>query len=106
MEALLAAAIWLNIATAFNAPVSTTHSIVGAVLGAGVAAVGFDISDWPVMDKIAASGVISPMMGCIIAAACLYLIKRTITYQENMLQAAAKIVPLLIAAMVWFFPLT
>lgn len=98
MGALLAAAIWLNIAAAFNAPVSTTHSIVGA----GIAAGGFDIADWPVMDKIAASWVISPIMGDIIAAAFLYLIKRTITYQEDMLQAA-KIVPLLIAAMVWVF---
>lgn len=103
MGALLAAAIWLNIATAFNAPVSTTHSIVGAVLGAGIAAGGFDIADWSVMGKIAASWVISPIMGGIIAAAFLYLIKRTITYQEDMLRAAAKIVPLLIAAMVWVF---
>ncbi len=103
MAALLAAAIWLNIATALNAPVSTTHSIVGGVLGSGIAAGGLGIANWPVFGKIAASWVISPVMGGIIAAAFLYLIKRTITYQEDMLQAAKKIVPLLITLMVWVF---
>ena len=44
--ALLAGAIWLNIATAVGAPVSTTHSIVGGVLGAGIAAGGFGIANW------------------------------------------------------------
>src|SRR5210317_1928555 len=44
MGALLAGAVWLNIATAMGAPVSTTHSIVGGVLGAGVAAGGIDIA--------------------------------------------------------------
>lgn len=103
MAALLAAAIWLNIATALNAPVSTTHSIVGGVLGAGIAAGGFGIANWPVFGKIAASWIISPIMGGIIAAAFLYLIKRTITYQTDMLLAAKKIVPLLITLMTWVF---
>ena len=103
MAALLAAAIWLNIATALNAPVSTTHSIVGGVLGAGIAAGGMGIANWPVFGKIAASWVISPLLGGVIAAAFLYLIKRTITYKEDMLQSARKIVPLLISLMIWAF---
>ncbi len=103
LAALLAAAIWLNIATFFNAPVSTTHSIVGGVLGAGIAAGGFGIANWGVFGKIAASWVISPVLGGIIAAIFLYLIKRTITYQEDMLQAAKKVVPILIALMAWAF---
>jgi inorganic phosphate transporter, PiT family len=103
MAALLAAAIWLNIATALNAPVSTTHSIVGGVLGAGIAAGGMSIANWPVFGKIAASWVISPVFGGVIAAAFLYLIKRTITYREDKLAAANRIVPLLIALMVWAF---
>jgi PiT family inorganic phosphate transporter len=103
MAALLAAAIWLNIATAFNAPVSTTHSIVGGVLGAGIAAGGMDIANWPVFGKIAASWVISPLFGGIIAASFLYLIKRTITYKEDKIAAAIKIVPYLIAFMTWAF---
>ena len=103
LAALLAAAIWLNIATFFNAPVSTTHSIVGGVLGAGIAAGGFGIANWTVFGKIAASWVISPVLGGVIAAIFLYLIKRTVTYQEDMLQAAKKIVPVLIALMAWAF---
>ncbi|MCL7420988.1 MAG: inorganic phosphate transporter [Methylobacter sp.] len=103
MAALLAGALWLNLATAFNAPVSTTHSIVGAVLGAGIAAGGLDIANWPVLGEIVASWIVSPVLGGIIAAGFLYFIKRTITYQEDMVRAATKIVPLLIALMVWVF---
>jgi len=103
MAALLAAAIWLNIATTLGAPVSTTHAIVGGVLGAGIAAGGFGIANWPVLGGIAASWIISPLFGGLIAAAFLYVIKRTITYREDMLQAAAKVVPLLIFLMTWVF---
>lgn len=63
LAALLAGAIWLNIATALGAPVSTTHSIVGGVLGAGVAAGGLEIANWSTMGAIGASWVISPIMG-------------------------------------------
>jgi inorganic phosphate transporter, PiT family len=50
--ALLAGALWLNIATAVGAPVSTTHSIVGAVLGAGVAAGGMAAGKWDMVGGI------------------------------------------------------
>ncbi|MFK7888770.1 MAG: inorganic phosphate transporter [Gammaproteobacteria bacterium] len=104
MAALLAGAVWLNIATALGAPVSTTHSIVGGVLGAGLAAGGMDIANWPKLGQIAASWVISPAMGGLIAAGILYFIKRTITYKgEKMASAAARIVPWLIAIMTWAF---
>ena len=103
MAALLAGALWLNIATAVGAPVSTTHSIVGGVLGAGIAAGGWDIANWGKMGQIAASWVISPVIGGVIAAAFLYLIKRTITYQSDMLQAAKRMVPILVAIMALAF---
>lgn len=103
MAALLAGAVWLNIATALGAPVSTTHSIVGGVLGAGIAAGGMEIANWPKMGQIAASWVISPVLGGMIAALFLYLIKRTITYQNDMAAAATRMVPLLVALMVWAF---
>lgn len=74
--ALLSAALWLNFATSIGAPVSTTHSIVGGVMGAGIAAAGFDIVSWETMGKIAASWVISPILGGIIAALFLYFIKK------------------------------
>lgn len=103
MAALLAGAIWLNIATAVGAPVSTTHSIVGGVLGAGVAAGGWGVANWGTMSAIAASWIISPVMGGVIAAAFLYLIKRRITYRSDMMAAARHAVPLLVAFMAWTF---
>lgn len=103
MAALLAGAVWLNMATAMGAPVSTTHSIVGGVLGAGIAAGGVEIANWAKMSQIAASWVISPVMGGLIAAAFLYVIKRTITYQKDMSGAATRVVPLLVALMAWAF---
>ena len=103
IAALLAAAVWLNFATAVGAPVSTTHSIVGGVLGAGIAAAGWDIADWSVVGKIAASWVISPVMGGLVAAGFLYVIKRTITYKPNILGAANRVVPVLVATMAWAF---
>ncbi|WP_249139018.1 inorganic phosphate transporter [Actibacterium sp. MT2.3-13A] len=103
MAALLAAAVWLNFATAVGAPVSTTHSIVGGVLGAGIAASGWSIADWGQVGQIAASWVISPVMGGLIAAGFLYLIKRTITYRSDILGAARRMVPILVALMAWAF---
>lgn len=101
--ALLAAALWLNLATALGAPVSTTHAIVGGVLGAGIAAGGWGIADWAQVARIAASWVISPVLGGLIAAAFLYLIKRTVTYQDDVMASAQRIVPLLVAVMAWAF---
>lgn len=101
--ALLAGALWLNLATALGAPVSTTHSIVGAVLGAGLAAGGFAAANWPVMGKIAASWVISPVMGGLIAAGFLLWIKRAITYKTDMVEAARRTVPILIGVMAFSF---
>jgi inorganic phosphate transporter, PiT family len=103
MAALLAGAVWLNLATAYGLPVSTTHSIVGGVLGAGIAASGWDIANWAKVGQIAASWVISPILGGLIAAAFLYWIKRTITYKQDMTAAAKKMVPILIAIMTWAF---
>jgi len=103
MAALLAAAVWLNIATMTKAPVSTTHSIVGGVMGAGIAAAGFSIVAWGTMGKIAASWVISPVLGGIIAAIFLYAIKKTIVFKENKIEAAIKWVPVFIAIMSWAF---
>ena len=103
MAALLAGALWLNMATAIGAPVSTTHSIVGGVLGAGIAAGGWEIANWATMAKIAASWIISPVLGGIIAALFLYWIKHSITYKKDMISAARKMMPILIAIMVMAF---
>ncbi len=103
LAALFAAAVWLNIATAVGAPVSTTHSIVGGVLGAGIAAGGWAIADWGKVQQIVASWVISPALGGLIAAAFLYGIKRSIIYKDDMLAAGKNRVPILLGIMGWAF---
>lgn len=99
MSALIAAAIWINLATVLNAPVSTTHSIVGGVLGGGVAAAGLGVVNWPMMGNIAASWVISPVLGGIVAALMLGLIKYLILYRNDKIAAARRWVPLMIGLM-------
>jgi len=99
MAALLAAALWLNLATMAKAPVSTTHSIVGGVMGAGIAAAGFSVVDWGTMGKIASSWVISPVIGGVIAAAFLFSIKKTIIFRDDKVSASYKWVPFYVAAM-------
>ncbi len=103
LSALLAAALWVNIATMLNAPVSTTHSIVGGVVGAGIAAVGFSVINWPKMGMIAASWVISPLMGGIIAALFLAFIKANIIYRDDKIAGAKRWVPILVALMAGVF---
>ena len=84
---LLAAALWLNIATYAGWPVSTTHSIVGAVVGFGLMAGGFDAVNWGVMAKIAASWVVSPLMGALLGYSGFVFIKRRILNVDRPLLA-------------------
>ncbi len=99
MAALLAAAVLINVATWAGAPISTTHSIVGGVMGAGIAAAGFGAINWPLIAGITTSWVISPLLGAVIAAGFLLLVKEKIIYRENKIAAATTWVPALIGIM-------
>ena len=99
LAALFSAALWVNLATWIGAPVSTTHSVVGGVMGAGIAAAGFAAVNWPTMYKIAASWVISPILGGLVAALFLWFIKSRIVYQDDKIAAARKWVPFLVGIM-------
>lgn len=99
MAALLASALWVNLATWIGAPVSTTHSVVGGVMGAGIAAAGFSAVSWDKMGAIAASWVISPLLGGVIAALFLWFIKSAIIYKEDKIAAARRWVPVLVGIM-------
>ena len=103
MAALLSAALWVNLATWIGAPVSTTHSVVGGVMGAGVAAAGFSAVNWGTMTKIAASWFISPILGGIIAALFLWFIKANIIYRSDKILAARRWVPVLVGVMAGVF---
>ncbi len=103
LAALLSSALWVNLATWVGAPVSTTHSVVGGVMGAGIAAAGFGAVGWATMGKIAASWVISPALGGLIAAGFLWFIKAKIVYQDDKIAQARKWVPVLVGIMAGAF---
>ncbi|AEQ50306.1 inorganic phosphate transporter [Pelagibacterium halotolerans] len=103
MAALLSSALWVNLATIIGAPVSTTHAVVGGVVGAGVAAAGFSAIIWPTIAKIAASWVISPLMGGLLAAVLLTVINFTILRQKEKVLSARIWVPVLVGVMIGIF---
>ncbi|MGY6644303.1 MAG: inorganic phosphate transporter [Salinarimonas sp.] len=103
MSAFLAAAMWINLATYFSAPVSTTHSVVGGVVGAGIAAAGFWVVHWPMIGAIVASWVISPGLGGLIAAALLGFVKWSILFREDRVTAARRWVPVMVGLMTGVF---
>jgi PiT family inorganic phosphate transporter len=103
LAALVSSALWINLATWIGAPVSTTHSVVGGVAGAGIAAAGFAAIDWATMSGIAASWVISPVLGALVATLFLAFIKENIIYRDDKIAAARLWVPILIAVMAGAF---
>ncbi|MEQ8599456.1 MAG: anion permease [Devosia sp.] len=103
MAALLASALWVNLATFVGAPVSTTHAVVGGVVGSGIASAGFAIVNWPTIAAVAASWVISPVMGGLIAAVFLVIIRMTITTRLDKITSARVWVPIFVAVMTGIF---
>jgi PiT family inorganic phosphate transporter len=103
ISALLAAALWINISTLFGAPVSTTHAIVGGIVGAFAAAAGMSAIAWPVVSTIAITWTLSPILGGILAAAIHAIIRKLITRRIDKVGAARLWVPLLVAAMAGIF---
>lgn len=92
--AMLAAAVWLNVASYFGMPVSTTHSIVGAILGFGILQTGLVHIYWGKLGQILASWFISPLAGGIMAFCIFKLISRYILSVEKPAVAAKKGVPI------------
>ncbi|MEB2846837.1 inorganic phosphate transporter [Rhizobiales bacterium RZME27] len=103
MAALLSAALFINIATWLGWPISTTHSIVGSVMGSGIAAAGISAIDWTTVGGITLSWMISPLLGAVFAAAFLYFIKQTIIYRSDKIAGAKRWVPVLIGIMTGTF---
>ena len=78
LSALIASSVWLNIATYFGWPVSTTHSIVGAVVGFGIVQSGFKAVDWKMIGEITIGWIVSPLLGGILAFIVFKVIEKTI----------------------------
>ena len=93
LATLLAAGTWLYLASKNGWPVSTTHSIVGAVVGFAIVAVGFDAVKWSKVGTIAASWIISPLTAGIIAYFIFTSIKALILIRRNPLERAKRYAP-------------
>lgn len=96
LAALLAAAVWLTVASRFGWPVSTTHSIVGAIVGFAIVAVGLEAVHWDKVGTIAASWVVSPLLSGTIAFLLITSVQKLIFEHEDPDRQARKYVPVYI----------
>nr|WP_234886622.1 inorganic phosphate transporter [Sinorhizobium saheli] len=103
MAALLSSAIWINVATFARAPVSTTHSVIGGIVGAGVAAAGLGSVKWWAIAGITASWSVSPLLGGALAALFLAFLKEFVTYQDDKIAAARRWMPIALGVMAGAF---
>ena len=93
IASLLAAGIWLLIASYFGWPVSTTHSIVGAIVGFAAVGIGFDAVKWGKVGSIVASWVVSPVMAGTISFLLFTSVKRLILQTSDPFMSAKRYVP-------------
>ncbi|MCK4388730.1 MAG: inorganic phosphate transporter [Desulfobacterales bacterium] len=94
--ALVSASLWVHLATYFGLPVSTTHAIVGAVVGFGIISVGGGAVSWGKIITIAVSWVISPAAGAMIAGAVFYFAEKKIMSAKDPEAAAVHYAPAMI----------
>ena len=98
IAAMMAAATWLTIATRMGLPVSTTHSIIGGILGVGlILEVKHDTSliDWAVVQKVVMSWVASPVMGGLLGFFSFMVIKKLILENDNPIDRSRWLAPVL-----------
>jgi PiT family inorganic phosphate transporter len=93
LAALLAAALWVSFATWKSLPVSTTHSIVGAMIGFGITAGGFSVINWPNLGAVVLSWVISPVFAMVIGFLMFKTIIRFILSKDDPFSQAFKLAP-------------
>ena len=93
MASLLAAGGWLLIASSFGWPVSTTHSIVGAIVGFGAVGVGIDAVAWSKVIKIVISWIASPILAGVISFTLFRSLQNLIIDTQNPFNNAKKYVP-------------
>ncbi|ASY61842.1 putative low-affinity inorganic phosphate transporter [Sinorhizobium sojae CCBAU 05684] len=96
MATLISSAVWINIATYARAPVSTTHSVVGGIVGASLVAAGPAVVKWWTIAGITASWSISPLLGGILAASFLAFLKEFVIYRSDKIAAARRWMPVVL----------
>ncbi len=104
--ALLGTSVWLQIASYFGWPVSTTHAIVGAILGFGLVIGGINAIQWGEVGTIALSWVVSPVISAFISYFIFGILQRNILYAMNPTEATKKFLPLLVFIVLGTFTLS
>jgi len=98
LSALLAASLWVSFATWKSLPVSTTHSIVGSMIGFGIMAGGFSVINWGKLAAVVISWVISPVFSIVISFFIFKIIVKLILSKEDTFTHALKLSPFFIGA--------
>ncbi len=105
LSALAAAGIWLQVASYFGWPVSTTHSIVGAIVGFGAVVGGLGAIDWEHVGFIVSSWIISPLLGGVLGYYIFSVIRKKIFYTLNPFEAARRLTPFLVFMVIFILAL-
>ena len=96
IASLFSAAIWITLATWKEMPISTTHSIIGSLMGFGLIVGGTSAVIWTKIGSVVASWVLSPISGCILAFIIFKLIVKLIFSKEKPVKSAKIIGPIII----------
>ncbi|MEA2006166.1 MAG: inorganic phosphate transporter [Acidobacteriota bacterium] len=105
LASVLGSSLWVNIATYFKLPVSTTHSIIGGVLGFGLVSVGIAGIKWTVVLYVVLTWVISPFFGAIISYFIFTIIKKFILSHPDPIAQVKKIGPFFVGAVAFILSL-
>jgi PiT family inorganic phosphate transporter len=98
IAAMMAAATWLTIATRLGLPVSTTHSIIGGIIGVGLVLEvkwEMELIDWEKVGQVVMSWVASPLMGALIAFFSYMIIKKTVLDNDDPVSRSKWLAPIL-----------
>ena len=95
ISSLLAAAIWVTLSTWKEMPISTTHSVIGALIGFGLIAGGFASVQWVMVGSVALSWLLSPVFGCILAFLIFKIIVKLIFARDDPVRAARYVGPII-----------
>lgn len=104
--ALLGTSVWLQVASYFGWPVSTTHAIVGAILGFGLVTGGYEAIQWGEIISIAVSWLVSPIFSAVISYTIFSILQRKILYAMKPIEATIKLLPFLIFVIFGTFTLS
>ncbi|MBW2441149.1 MAG: inorganic phosphate transporter, partial [Deltaproteobacteria bacterium] len=96
LSALLAAALWVSFATWKSLPVSTTHSIVGAMIGFGIMAGGLGVINWVKLAAVVMSWIISPVFSLIISFVMFKAIVKLVMIKQDAFIRALRLSPVFI----------